>query len=458
MASLSWNDVPLPTREKVQDHLIDTIGVMCAGLDEPASRSADETVRRWQGTRECTVVGRPWRLPAPSAAFLNAFHGRIHSFDDTYDIGVVHPGSVIVSAALAVAERIGASGNSFLSGVLAGYEVATRLSRSISPDHYARGFHSTGTCNTFGAASAAARVLGMDARATADALGLAGEAASGLRQFQEDGAVSDTALNAARAAEAGIKSVELCSHGISGPHGILDGRWGFCRVMAQGADFGALENGLGTHYEFSKTAIKPYASCRFTHGPIEVLAELRRKHSVNADEVASIEIRTFRTSIEVSDRPSPGTHLELLMSHQVAAALALTNGTVMLGDVANWASADALRSLAAKVRVIHDPFLEADYPSKWPHAITIHMRNGRALIGASDYPPGGGGSPLARGRVQGKFKHLATPILGKRRTASILMSLESLELSPSIVPFVRLLKPVPIANRRERMIDARRNL
>ena len=142
---------------KAKDHLVDAIGVACAGLDEPQVRSVAATVRRWGGASEAGVIGLDLRLPAPKAAFLNALHTRIHTFDDTHETGPSHPGASVVSGALAAGELAQTSGRVLLSALVAGFEVATRLSAALGPNHYGSGFHSPGTCAPLGAAVAAGR-------------------------------------------------------------------------------------------------------------------------------------------------------------------------------------------------------------------------------------------------------------------------------------------------------------
>ena len=51
------------------------------------------------------------------------------------------------------------SGRTFLEAFLTGFEVECKIAEAINPDHYLRGFHSTGTIGTFGAAASAAKLL-----------------------------------------------------------------------------------------------------------------------------------------------------------------------------------------------------------------------------------------------------------------------------------------------------------
>ncbi|MGQ0663042.1 MAG: MmgE/PrpD family protein [Pseudomonadota bacterium] len=458
VAGLALRDVPAPLRDKAKDHLLDAIGVMCAGVAEPASRRLQKVVTRWGGVSEATVIGRSWRMAAPHAALLNAFHGRIHTYDDTYDVGPLHPGTPIVAAALAAGERSGASGADLLAGIISGFEVAVRLSAALGPSHYDSGFHNTGTCNAFGAAAAGARALGADPDTTAAAFGLAGGAAAGLRQYQIDGSMTDTALNGARAAEIGVVAAEMAAAGLAGPRGIIDGRYGVARTMASGADLGALTDRLGDNYRFAATAIKPYASCRFTHGPVEALIGLRRER-FSAEDVESVTIAAFRDSVAVSGRPDPATRFDAILSHQYAAAVALQTGDIQLPDFTDAACADARRrALVSRVRVVHDPALDAGYPATWTHRVTVRLADGRMFEAVSDHPPGAAECPLPRARVVAKFRRLAAPVLGSASAAEAIDRVARFEDLPDLTPLMRLLRPAVEPTAVSRAVDAPREL
>ena len=249
VADLRWRDVPPSVARKVGDHVLDTVGVMCAGRSTPSSSTVCSLFTEAGGAPEASVIGGATALPAPAAAFVNAFHGRVHTFDDTFDAGPIHPGSVVLAAALAAAERSRASGADLLAAVVAGCEVSVRVSSALGPDHYASGFHGTGTCNALGAAAAAARAMGLDTSGVAGALGHAGAAAAGLRQYQIDGSMSDSALNGARAAHAGMIGAMLSADGAPGtgrdPHRPLGGVWGAVARFAAGAPRRRARTSLG---------------------------------------------------------------------------------------------------------------------------------------------------------------------------------------------------------------------
>jgi 2-methylcitrate dehydratase PrpD len=438
---LHWQDVPDSVAAKVEDHVLDTWGVMCAGTMAQESAPAIKAMASWRGEPACTVVATDLSLPPPQTAFLNAFHGRIHTYDDTLESGPVHSGSVVTSAALAAAEICRSSGATFLASVLAGYEVVARIVSVFGPAHYAAGFHTTGTCNVFGAAAAACRARGLGAKAMAGALGIAGGMASGLRQYQVDGAICDSALNGAHAALAGVIAAELAATGLQGPAGVLDGKFGLGPITVPSADFSSAARGLGSDYLFANTAIKPFPTCRFTHGPLEVLARLQNEHGFTAQDIERVEIATFRQSIEVSDKSLVASRTDALLSHQTSAALLLTLGRIDLAALDQGAYAGAeVRRLAAKIHVLHDDELEAQYPEAWPHRIRVVLGDGTRLEAISRNPPGGAGHPLPRAVVESKFMANGEPILGRARARALLKQVRSLADIADvnlIVPFLR---------------------
>ena len=238
----------------------------------------------------------------------------------------------------------------------------------------------------------------------------------------------DSALNGARGAELGVTAAAFAASGAAGPRGVLDGRWGILKVMS-GGPAGSVTAGLGERWEFADTKLKPYASCRFTHGPVAALRAAR----LDPQSIASVEIVTFRASVEVSDRPQPRDRMEAILSHQLAAALALLDRPLLPRELE--APDATVRALAARVHVRHDPALDAAYPTRWPHRIVVSMRTGERVVLTSDYPPAADGV-----LIRGKFRALATPVLGGANVDAIIGVIHDLEHQPDVQPLLRLLR------------------
>ncbi|HYC48114.1 MAG TPA: MmgE/PrpD family protein [Burkholderiales bacterium] len=425
-AGLTWDALPQRIREKALDHVVDTVGVMFSGIAMEACAGARRAAAMWGCATDATVIGTGDAMPAATAAFLNALHARIHTYDDTYEPGTLHTGSPVISAALALAEREGADGRTFLAAVVAGYEIATRVAAAVSPSHYAHGFHNTGTCSVFGAAAAASRVLNFEAEPIAEALGLAGATAGGIRQHQIDGSMLDSAFHGARAAQSGVMVAQLRREGVKGPPAILEGPWGFCKVMAPECDLERLTSGLADTYEFEKTTIKPFPTCRFAHGPTEAALRLRREHDIDAGAVRAVSIETFRQSIEVSSRPRLQSSFDATVSHQYSVALALAKGKVELAAITGAAHADPhVLDLMSRVSVRHDEELERRFPKSWPHRVTIEMKDGARHTLTSEYPPGRE-TPVPGAVVDAKFLEQSAPYLGEGGAREALARLRAL--------------------------------
>ena len=218
--------------------LVDGFGVMLAGSTTPGSGIVRQYVRAVAGAQEASILG-PERLSATAAqaALANGAAGHAMDFDDTqlsttpdrtYGL-LTHPTIPALAAALAVAERQGASGAAFLEAFLIGFEVECKIAEAIDPSHYQRGFHSSGTIGVFGAAACAAKLMKLDAQAVAHTLTIASSLAAGIRV--NFGSMTKP-LHVGRAAENGVVAAELGSRGFTGGADGLDGHGDFFRCSA----------------------------------------------------------------------------------------------------------------------------------------------------------------------------------------------------------------------------------
>src|SRR6185503_15404898 len=131
--------------------LVDGFGVILAGSTVEGSGIVRQYVKSVSDKRDATVLGREaFRASASHAALANGASGHAMDYDDTQlsttpdrTFGLLtHPTVPALSAALAIAERLGVSGQQFLEAFLVGFEVECKISEAIDPDHYNRGFHS----------------------------------------------------------------------------------------------------------------------------------------------------------------------------------------------------------------------------------------------------------------------------------------------------------------------------
>jgi 2-methylcitrate dehydratase PrpD len=288
-ASLTGDALPRDVKVKLGELLLDYVRVASIGARMPWSAWADSYMANLGGQGRATVLFQPHRRDAVRAAFLNATYAG--SIDDTHVGSMLHPGSIVFSAALALADEVDAGGKDFVAAVAAGYEAMIRVALAIQPSHFQRGFQSTATCGGFGAAVAAAR-LAFHGSAAADhkiasTIGLVASFSGGLTQFYISGSTVKR-IHAARAAENGVAAALLARYGFNGPQDIIEGANGFARAYADGVDFKRITHGLGTDYVLREVTVKGHACSARVQTAVQGILDLCRKHRIDPDQIADI--------------------------------------------------------------------------------------------------------------------------------------------------------------------------
>jgi len=208
---------------------INALGVALFSSQDPALRILLDLFAEEGGAPRATVWGAATRTSATNAALANGFGAHLEDYDDTHFPTLVHVSAPTLPAAWAAAEIAGASGRDLLTAVALGIEVCSRVCLAFHPWHYDEGWHITGTLGVFGAAAAAGRILGLDARSMARAFGIAGAQSAGVR---EGFGTMTKPLHAARAAQAGLTAALLAADGFTAPESILEGRRGLGAVLS----------------------------------------------------------------------------------------------------------------------------------------------------------------------------------------------------------------------------------
>ena len=281
------------------------------------------------GTAQASVIGHRVRLPALAAALVNGAAGHALDYDDVNLAMPGHPSVAILPGLLALAELKGSSGREVITAFVAGYETACRIGMALQPGHYALGFHSTATIGSFGAAAACARLLGLDAEATAVALGIAGTQAAGLKsQF----GTMCKPFHAGRASQNGLLAARLAARGFSSRPDLLECVQGF--AATHGPDFSP-EAALATPengFHLFANLFKYHAACYMTHAPIECARRVRRDHAPSPDAIAAITLRLDAGCDRICNIPAPVDGLQSKFSLRQTVAMALAGvDTASLG-------------------------------------------------------------------------------------------------------------------------------
>lgn len=397
--------------------LLDWLGNAIGGTRGESSAAIARFLDRRALRGECTVVGRREGVEAPWAALANGQSSHVLECDDTHQASSSHPGAAVWAAVLALGEREDATLGDAMTAAVVGYEVAGRLGEALGPaEHYARGFHPTGTCGAIGCAAAASRLLGLDARATAHAIAIATSQAAGSMEFLADGAWTKR-LHPGWAAHAGIVAADLAAAGFTGPSSALEGRSGFLAAHSASPRVERLASGLGGELVVDRTSIKAHACCRYEQAPIDGLIALRREHALSPDDVESVRIGMLAAGRDIVAEPrarklAPESVVDAQFSMPFGAACALAHGRASIHEHVPDALADpGIRALMARVECVPDPELDARYPRQWPCWVEVRTRDGRTLRARVDHPRGDPENPLSREERVAKVRDLAGDVL-----------------------------------------------
>lgn len=254
----------------------DTLAVGAAGATAPGAAAVREAAARWGMGDQARVIGLDHRLPAPSAAFVNAFQIHCLEWDAVHEPAVVHALSVVTAALLAAIDaQGGADPEVALAALAVGVDVASGL--GLAADSALR-FFRPATAGCLGAALAVARIAQLPPARFADALGLAYSFASGTMQAHVEGSIA-LPLQIANAARAAVMAVDLATAGLTAPHDVLEGPFGYFRLFEDG-DLARYSAELGNRWRIGEVSIKPYPSGRASHAVLATLAELRLEGAI----------------------------------------------------------------------------------------------------------------------------------------------------------------------------------
>jgi 2-methylcitrate dehydratase PrpD len=395
--------------------LMDYLGVAAASaiLEEP-SRIARDLANQMGGTPESSAFGLDQKLPAALAAFVNGATEHGIEMDDTHPGGSSHPGVVVWSVALAVGERQNSGGATLLSAAAAGYEMACRVAIAASaPGLYGRGFHPTSVAGVFGAAIAAACLLGLSLEQTLNAVGIAGSFASGNMEYLAQGAFTKR-IQPGHAAHAGILAALLAQRGYTGPSTILEGDAGILHAYSDSSHADSLVAHLGETWELTQTGIKPFGCCRYMHSPMEAALRAVRGRAWGVHDVVAIRAGLVSAGWSLVADPiehkyAPKTRVDAQFSLPFGIATALVNGR---GTVHEFRETQlthpTILGLARRVTVHHDEELDRAYPARWPSWCEIELRDGRTLRADVNTSKGDRENPVSPAEAREKFDALAT--------------------------------------------------
>ena len=399
IAASSWDAVPEAVRQEGKRSLLNFIGCALGVAHSPPIEMALRVLLPLSGPERVTLIGRRERLDPLSAAFLNAIGGNLLDYDDTHLRTVIHPTAPVAPVAFALGEQRMLPGQAILHAFILGAEVECRIGNAVSSGHYARGWHITSTCGVFGAAAAAARLLGLNAEQVGHALGTAASQSAGIVENLPNAAKNVSVGNAARN---GLFAALLAEQGYTAAPTAIEGPLGWARAMGDDPVVSEIVDGLGERWELLANTYKPYPCGIVMHAVIDACLALRQEHDLAPEAIAEIIISGDQLLLDRGDRLVTNERDARVSIHHCA-AVSLLFGTAGLNEFSDRAVHDPA---VVRLRTCTKARLAADSPRGAANA-TVLMTDGRAFERTVWHPKGSIERPLSNQEIEAKVRELA---------------------------------------------------
>ncbi len=414
-AGISLERLPPEVVDKAKLCILDFFANVYGSLELEAVSGVVSYIRSLGGPETATALGCGFKTGIHNAAFLNGTTAEAIEAQDGLRFGGNHPGTAVIPAALAVAERLGLGGEEVIEAVVAGYEAAGRPAAAMHPHHTLAGFLPTGTCGAFGAAAAASRLMGHDGEGMLNSLGNAGYLLPLSMAEHLMGGYTSKIVQGGQAASAGLTAAGLAGAGITGAPYVLEGSdlgGGFTQITTRGEpDLGKIVEQLGEHFSIMDVYFKPYTACRHTHGAAQAALELVSREDFEPQDIGAVDVYTYHiASVAVGKGVTANsTFVSAQFSLPYVVAACLIDGEMGPAQLREDRIPDsAILELSKKVKVKVDPELAKAYPGMTSSRVEIRLKSGRALAKQVDIPKGDPRDPMTSRDVAGKVKRFAS--------------------------------------------------
>jgi 2-methylcitrate dehydratase PrpD len=415
--ALSYDDMGPDQRAHIVNLVVDVfgtaIGAAVLGHESGAICESYAIDRRAGGdNREATLWSGNGRLPSDEAALCNGTWAEVLDFQDVIVIprNNGHAGATIVPATVAIAEFVKADGRSLIAAIAAGLEVTIAVLNAIGRRHRSegRGFRTTTIASPLGASVACAKLLGLNADHTLNALGIAGACAiSGLMPSlapSEGRFGMDKDLAIGFGAQLAVNAARLAQRGMTASHAVVTGDRGILASHAHG-DARVLAIPAGGAPNVLDVALKKYPASYGVHASVEAVLTIMAAETLRSDEIEKIIVRVKDDSVETLSARTPANHMAARFSLPYCVASAAIRGRCALADFETDALEDrSVRDMMTKVELIADPVLTSFYHATGSFPGEVELVTGRGTFRLRiDYPRGSRQRPMDINEVDAKF-------------------------------------------------------
>ena len=446
---LKYEDIPAEIVSLGKKSILDGFGLALAGSMAQSGAISRKYVGSFGASQEAsTLIGSSFKASPRFAAFVNGVSIHADDFDDTQlAIGkdrvyglLTHPTAPVLPAAFAIAEANGLSGKETMAAYFAGVEVETKIAEAIAPRHYVDGFHSTGTCGSFGSVAASAKLRRLNLEQTLCAFGIVGAEAAGLR---ENFGTMTKPFQAGHAAENGVAAADLAGLGWTAAPQILDAPRGFFHAYGGSFDVTAIQGKLGNPWSFAEPGIslKPYPSGSLTHPAMTAMLRLIQKYDITAGDVEKVDVGTNQNMPNALIHHRPKSGLQAKFSMEFCMVVLLLERKASLAHFSDaYVNRPEVQEMVSRVNFYIDPVAEKAGYDKMTSLITVHLKNGKSVTDQADFAKGSPADPMTMEEVNTKFRGCAEYAgWSKSKTDAIIEAVSGLERAPDVKQLAKLL-------------------
>lgn len=427
LTHLKYEDIPNESIEKAKLCFMDYLAVYLRGLDSENAKIAIKTIFELYGNDFNSL----------NKGFINGIASHSLDLDDGHRLAQLHPGSVVFSTILALANDnnlgLDINGKEFFEAVIAGYEVAIALGMLVNPDHRNQGFHSTGTIGSIASGAVASKLLKLDINKTEHCLGLCTTQSSGLLEADHAGTMGKS-LHVGNAVYNGILSAYLAKNGFTGGESLIDGDEGFIEAMASDLyerhcddecnfDISKLSRFIEINlnrFHINNVYLKKYPFCRHIHSAIDSTLILKDElDKFDLKDMDPINVETYRIASE-HDNFNPRNVQDLKQSLPYALAISLVCDDLSLDSIDELVDKGLfeeesdddeiikIKDIAEKINIHNNDELNKLTPNKRPAKVIIKFKDNKHpnLENTTYYPLGEVENPLSKEDILEKFNLL----------------------------------------------------
>ena len=434
-AELEFNKIPENILNYLKLLFLDGVGCCIHGNTLEWTKTLEEVVTNKEDYNQCSIIGTNKKTTLLNAVLINSTAGHGFESDDIHRESILHPNSIVVPVSINVAEKIGnINGKKFLTSVVAGYEVATRIGSAAGTELLLRGFHPQGTHGTIAAAITAGKLMDFSTDQMVHAIGIAGSLGAGLMAAQEGAMVKR--LHSGRAAQAGVLAAQLSAKNFTGIQNIVEADYGgFLSSFSGKNDFNRSIRNLYKEWECMNTGIKPYASVTSIHTALDCLKNIMEKNNISVKNIKNIKAKiSHPTYVHCAWNYKNHNITSAQMNIYYGLALIALEGELFVNQfskdkISNPEILNFMKKITAEV----DPKIESlGHEFRHMASIELTTNDNKKFNHTEKYRKGSPENPLTKDQIISKFKSLASYSYDETQINKIKEKIENIELSNNI--------------------------